>query len=80
MTIEQIIEIPASRRITISVPRTVPEGKVILTFTPASVVKKRMTEAEEIELLNLHAERLNQETMDILSYQNWFSETEISDT
>lgn len=32
----QTVEIPASRRLTIDVPREVPEGKVILTFTPAS--------------------------------------------
>jgi len=34
MTISQTVEIPASRRITLEVPRAVPEGKVILTFTP----------------------------------------------
>ena len=33
MTITQTIEIPANRRIT--VPREVPTGQVILTFTPA---------------------------------------------
>ena len=37
MIVEQIVEIPANRRITIEVPQTVPEGKTILTFTPASV-------------------------------------------
>jgi len=34
MTITQTIDIPADRRIT--VPREVPTGPVILTFTPAS--------------------------------------------
>ena len=35
MTITQIIEIPAgSRRLTIDVPREIPAGEVILTFTP----------------------------------------------
>jgi hypothetical protein len=36
MTIEQIIDVPANRRISIMVPRTIPEGKTILRFTPVS--------------------------------------------
>ena len=36
MTIEQIIEVPASRRITLEVPPQIPVGKTILTFTPAT--------------------------------------------
>jgi hypothetical protein len=36
MTIEQTIEIPASRRIYLEVPRTIPAGKTILSFTPVS--------------------------------------------
>jgi len=36
MTVEQIIEIPADRRIALEVPRTVPVGKTILSFTPVS--------------------------------------------
>jgi len=35
MTITQTVEIPASHRLTIDVPREVPTGSVILTFTPA---------------------------------------------
>ena len=34
MTITQTVEIPADRRITLEVPREVPTGSVILTFTP----------------------------------------------
>jgi hypothetical protein len=34
MTIEQTIDIPASRRLTLEVPPEIPVGKVILTFTP----------------------------------------------
>ncbi|GHU49404.1 hypothetical protein FACS1894200_08000 [Spirochaetia bacterium] len=34
MTIEQTVEIPPSRRLTIDVPRDIPAGPVILTFTP----------------------------------------------
>jgi len=36
MVVEQIIDIPASHRITLDVPKSVPEGRTILTFTPAS--------------------------------------------
>ena len=44
MTITQTIEIPADRRITLEVPREVPTGPVILTFTPA--LNKVQTEFE----------------------------------
>ena len=36
MAITQTVDIPASRRLIIDVPREVPEGRVILTFTPAA--------------------------------------------
>ena len=36
MSITQTVEIPANHRLTIDVPREVPAGPVILTFTPAS--------------------------------------------
>jgi len=36
MTVEQIVEIPANRRIALEVPRAVPIGKTILSFTPVS--------------------------------------------
>ena len=35
MTIEQTVNIPASRHLTIEVPSAVPAGRVILAFTPA---------------------------------------------
>ena len=35
MTITQTVEIPADRRLVIDVPREVPVGQVVLTFTPA---------------------------------------------
>ena len=43
MTITQTVEIPASHRLTIDVPREIPAGPVILTFTPATVkpIKER---------------------------------------
>jgi len=36
MTVTQIVEIPENRRLSIEVPRGVPTGSVILSFTPAS--------------------------------------------
>jgi hypothetical protein len=35
MTITQTVDIPADRRITLEVPREVPPGKTVLTFTSA---------------------------------------------
>jgi len=70
MTITQTVEIPADRRLIIEVPREIPVGKTILSFTPASAVKEKMSEAQEIEHINRNAERLNREAMDVLSYQN----------
>jgi hypothetical protein len=37
MTFEQTVEIPENRRLTIEVPREVPVGRTILTYTPAFV-------------------------------------------
>ena len=44
MTIEQIVEIPASRQITLEVPPEIPPGKTILTFTPAAAQKHNTSE------------------------------------
>jgi hypothetical protein len=38
MTIEQIIDIPANRKISLEVPWSIPQGKTILSFTPVSTV------------------------------------------
>ena len=68
MTIEQTVKIPANHRLTIDVPREVPEGPVILTFTPAP--KRKLTEAEEIEYINRNAEWLNKQAEDTLEFQD----------
>jgi hypothetical protein len=70
MSITQTVEIPASRRLTINVPREIPIGRTILTFTPASAVREKMPEAQEMELINRNAEWLNREAEDTLAYQN----------
>jgi hypothetical protein len=41
VTITQTIEIPADRRITLEIPREVPVGTVVLTFTPVNTADKR---------------------------------------
>ena len=70
MRVTQTVEIPANRRITLEVPREIPAGSVILTFsTPQTAKRRKVTEAEEIEYINRHADRLNAEALDALSYQ-----------
>jgi len=70
MSVTQTIEIPVNRRLTIDVPHEVPVGRTFLTFTPASAVREKMSEAQEMELINRNAERLNREALDVLSFQN----------
>jgi hypothetical protein len=70
MTIEQTVEVPANRRLIIDVPCEIPAGRTFLTFTPASAVRERIPEAQEIELINRNAERLNREALDVLSFQS----------
>lgn len=36
MTITQTVEIPVSHRLTLEVPREIPAGRAILTFTPSA--------------------------------------------
>ena len=46
MTITQTIEVPANRRITLEVPREVPTGPVILTFTPKAPAQEPKKDRE----------------------------------
>jgi hypothetical protein len=55
MNVSQTVEVPASHRLTIDVPREVPEGPVILTFTPAPQSGRDPQTAEEA--LRMAAER-----------------------
>ena len=56
MTITQTVEIPASHRLIIDVPREVPTGSVILTFTPAVDQRSpdRRTETATHEHVHTH--------------------------
>jgi hypothetical protein len=40
MSVTQTVEIPTSHKLTIEVPREVPPGRTILTFTPANSVEE----------------------------------------
>ena len=51
MTIEQTIEVPASRRLTIDVPREVPVGRTIIAFIP-------MTETDAVEFTDASTEEV----------------------
>jgi hypothetical protein len=78
MTITQTVDIPESHRLVIDVPREVPAGLTNLviqfptkeTSVKETVVKRRMSEAEEIEYINNNIEWLTREAMENLSYQN----------
>ena len=78
MTITQTVNIPENHKLLIDVPREVPEGvtNVVIQFpikgTPVkeTVVKRRMSEAEEIEYINNNIEWLTREAMENLSYQS----------
>jgi hypothetical protein len=68
MTIEQTVEIPASHRLVIDVPREVPAGTAILAFTPANQQSASETEPAECPICAAHRdpvtgeERFNAET------------------
>jgi hypothetical protein len=66
MSVTQTIEIPASHRLTIDVPREVPTGPVVLTFTPAS--KRKLTDEEETEYIKQNAEWLNKQAEENLEF------------
>jgi hypothetical protein len=44
MTVTQTVDIPESHRLTIDVPREVPAGPVILTFTPKATEEEQKKE------------------------------------
>jgi hypothetical protein len=46
MTIEQTVDIPASHRLTIDVPREVPAGPAVIVFRPAAESSTGMTAQE----------------------------------
>ena len=75
MTITQTVDIPDDRRLIIDVPREVPTGRAVLTFTPTTAKKNAeqspiMTESEEIEYINRNAEWLNKQAEDTLEFQS----------
>ena len=49
MSVTQTIDIPASHRLTIDVPREVPTGKTIIVFKPAAEASICMTAQEAMD-------------------------------
>jgi len=74
MSFTQTVEIPVSHRLTIDVPPEVPAGRAEIRFFPVSAGKEpiQRSEARDIELFRLHADELNAEAEDVLSYQNMY--------
>jgi hypothetical protein len=77
-TIVQTVNVPADHRLIIEVPPEVPAGRTMLAFTPIPAKRRLSTmsteeiaalEARDRELFELHAEELNAEALDVLSYQ-----------
>ncbi|GHT92767.1 hypothetical protein FACS1894140_5270 [Spirochaetia bacterium] len=62
ITLQQTVDIPASRRLTIEVPREVPVGKAILTFTPADASSTVPETVDECPLCAVYKEP-NEETL-----------------
>jgi hypothetical protein len=46
MTITQTVDIPESHRLVIDVPREVPAGRTVITFTPPADMEPEMDETE----------------------------------
>ncbi|MDR0552267.1 MAG: hypothetical protein LBG72_09710 [Spirochaetaceae bacterium] len=67
MLYTQTVKIPADRRIVIDLPNEIPAGEVTLTFSSAPADRKK-AEARDLELINLHAESLNREMAEMLSF------------
>ena len=74
MTITQTVTIPDNHRLTIDVPREIPAGPIIISFSSVAEQKSdvvlKMSAEQEIETINQNADRLNSEALDVLSYQD----------
>jgi len=57
MSITQTVEIPVNHRLTIDVPREVPAGPVVLTFTPACTLVGSKDPATIEEALHMAEEK-----------------------
>ncbi|GHU48590.1 hypothetical protein FACS1894200_05950 [Spirochaetia bacterium] len=60
MTIQQTIEIPASRRLTIETPREILAGKTIFAFTPKVSESEITGKLAALEQLNRQFQELNE--------------------
>ncbi|MDR1785650.1 MAG: hypothetical protein LBR23_04205 [Spirochaetaceae bacterium] len=78
-TIQQTVTIPPDRRLRLDMPlpASISAGRVdivlVIADEPASKVPPK-SEERDVELFKLHAEELNKEAADVLSYQDYFWE------
>jgi hypothetical protein len=63
MVIEQTVDIPADHRLVLDVPREVPAGRVILTFTPQSGEEDARRMIEELKRTELPRPRTIEEAI-----------------
>jgi len=63
MSITQTVEVPASHRLVINVPREIPTGPVILTFTPKTVNDDGLAFEGECPICSAHDYMPNAETI-----------------
>ena len=66
MTITQTVDIPDSHRLTIDVPKEIPAGRTVLTFTPAGTHNLKPMEIEDVRRL-LHKEMAEKGTSAIIT-------------
>jgi hypothetical protein len=57
MSVTQTIDVPDSRRLIIDVPREIPAGKTIITFTPAGMATQKRDPKTASEALQMAKER-----------------------
>ena len=67
MSITQTLEIPSDRRIL--VPQEITTKTVTVVWSSPVNPKRKITEEEEIEIINRNAEELNKQAMDSFLYQ-----------
>jgi hypothetical protein len=66
MTIEQTVEIPENHRLTIDVPREIPAGRAVLTFTSTPAMDKTAS-----SLRSLKGVDKGRDTMEAYFERHW---------
>jgi hypothetical protein len=77
MTIEQTVEIPADHRLTLEVPREIPAGRAILTFSLAPVIPAAVKSADTTKKQTESSTPITDRLSGILSHAKDMSPQEI---